>query len=153
MVKGMKRVVRPIWFKLPSPINSLCRLFSPESQKDPIQSILSTERWPLRSGSFTLLHATIFEYNILMFSTFLKMIQQNQILQIHLPTYLCICGEREGERGDKNDKRDLKRVLGKILGVARVRAGRGEPAEGNLFIRDPSSLQKKEGERERKGLR
>lgn len=36
----------------------------------------------------------------------------------------------------------MKIVLNKTLEVARVTVGREEPAEGNLFIRDITSLQK-----------
>lgn len=50
---------------------------------------------------------------------------------------------RERKRKDENEERNVKSVVNGILEVARVRAGREEPAEGSLFVRTSHSLQKK----------
>lgn len=72
-----------------------------------------------------------------MFSTFFKMIWQNQIILICLHTYLYIHEQRE--RGGIKMTKHVKRVLNTVLEATRV------TAEGSTFVRDPHSLQKKKG--------
>ena len=70
------------------------------------------------------------------------MIWQNQIIHICLHTYISTYVKRR-KRKDENEERDVKRIVNRTLEVARVRAGREEPAEGSLFVRTSHSLQKK----------